>query len=93
VTNRIAAQLSAPPSHRELPIGLLMAEGSKLIAGMLGALKIGRPFIALDANFSEGWLSQVIADAGTEYIVTDNQSRRIADRIAGARVKVLTLNS
>lgn len=91
VSDSVATHLGALASPRELPIGLLMAEGPGLIAGMLGALKIGRPFIALDANFSEGWLSQVMADAGMEYIVTDTQARQTADRIAGTRVKVLDM--
>ena len=91
MTDSIATYLRALSSRRELPISLLMAEGPKLIAAMLGASKIGRPFVALDANFSEGWLSQVMVESGAEYIVTDLPSRQIADRIAGARIKVLDI--
>ena len=77
VTDNVAAHLGALPSRSELPIGLLMAEGPKLIAGMFGALKIGRPFIALDAIFQ----SQVMP-TGTNR--TDARAR------SPARVKVWT---
>lgn len=85
----IAASLAALPSPPDSPIVLLIGSEITRAAAMMGVLKAGRIFIPLALNAPDAWVSQVLADSGTSYILADSSTHAFAKRVAENGVAVL----
>jgi acyl-coenzyme A synthetase/AMP-(fatty) acid ligase/thioesterase domain-containing protein len=82
LAERIASALARLPSPPDSPVGLMMGEGTYLVASMLGCIKAQRIFIPFEMVAPEAWLSQVIADSGISHILTDRRWQPVAERAA-----------
>ena len=87
--SRIASVLVSLPSRHDRPIVLFIKEEAARIAAMIGVLKAERIFITVAPNSPEGWVSQVIEDAGAAHIIADSSTRSVAERAATDGVSVL----
>lgn len=87
--NRIAAAVLADGKAGNEPVALLFAETADTIAGMLGALKTGRPYVVLDPSFPVKRLAYRLEDAGANLIVTDDTSTDLACVLADGERQVI----
>ncbi|MFI9387349.1 amino acid adenylation domain-containing protein [Kutzneria sp. NPDC052558] len=60
------------------PVGLLCRHGGVMIAGMLGVLLAGRPYVPLDPTFPEGRLAYQLSDSGADLLLTDDPGHPLA---------------
>jgi amino acid adenylation domain-containing protein len=66
--NAVAMQLRDYPGER---VGLLLGHDGRMLAGLLGALKAGCTYVALDPDAPVSRLQQIIADAEIRAVVAD----------------------
>ena len=83
----LAEAIAAEPGDE--PVALLLGHGARLVAAILGALKAGRIYAALDPAASETRSAYVLADAGACLLLTDLAHVAQARRVAHAGVRVL----
>ncbi|WP_179284031.1 non-ribosomal peptide synthetase [Bordetella genomosp. 10] len=69
--NRVAHGLIARGVGVESRVGLAMGRGLDLIVGLLGILKAGAAYVALDPAYPHARLTQMVDDAGIEVVVSD----------------------
>jgi amino acid adenylation domain-containing protein len=70
--NRVAHALRARGVGPEVIVALGTQRSSLLIVGMLGILKAGGAFLALDPAYPRDRLAFMLADAGVELLLTDS---------------------
>jgi non-ribosomal peptide synthetase component F len=63
-------------------VGLCLPRSAALIVGALGVLKAGGVYVALDPAYPETRLRHIIADSGSEVLLTDRHGARTFDRDA-----------
>lgn len=72
-------------------VGLLLEHGTALVAAILGTLKAGRIYLALDPNDSVATLTAMLVDAQIGLLVTDKSNASLARSLATERLKVLVI--
>lgn len=85
----LAAAIDAEPGAVQEPVALLLGHGVRLIAAVIGVLKAGRIYAALDPAAPEARSAYILADVGARLLFTDLAHRAQARRIAGDGVRVL----
>jgi amino acid adenylation domain-containing protein len=68
--DRIAAELTARVDAPESRIGLLIARSPALVAGMLGALKAGFPYVPLDPVMPKARIQRILRDSEAVALLT-----------------------
>src|SRR5262245_4964159 len=71
------------------PVALLMAHDAPIVSAILGVLKSGAPYVALDPRQPMTRLRAVIDDAGPALIVCDGGRREAALALAAGAREVL----
>ena len=87
--NRIAHGIVDARGSGSEPVALLFDHGLEAIAAILGTLKAGKYFIALDPHSPEGRLRSLMADSAARVILTRDDYQTLACKInadAGAAV-------
>ncbi len=82
-SNRIAHQILGRRSDGAEPICLLFPQGADLVAAILGTLKAGKIYLALDPRHSVEDLQSHRVQSGAELIVTDRANRALAQTLVG----------
>ncbi|MEJ2122274.1 MAG: AMP-binding protein [Alphaproteobacteria bacterium] len=93
VSNQIAHAILGRCGEGEAPIALLFEQGASLVAAILGALKAGKIYVALDARDDRSHLTRVVADSQPELIVTAARHLTVAADLAGSEDRVLTMDA
>ncbi|MEO7996611.1 MAG: amino acid adenylation domain-containing protein [Gemmatimonadaceae bacterium] len=68
--NRIGHWLSANGATSSTPVGLLIDRSAELIAGMLGVLKSGAPYVPLVSDLPAARLADQARESGVQLVVT-----------------------
>ena len=76
----------------EEPVGLLLGNGIRMLAGIFGALKAGKIYVPLDLSSPSERTNYILQDAGAALIVTDDRHLPMARRIGGDGVELLNLD-
>ena len=87
--NRVARALAPPAAGR--PVALLLPPDAPLFAAMLGTLKAGRFYAALDATLAAERLQDVFRELSPETVVTDDARIGTALALAASRARVLRI--
>lgn len=87
--NRIARMLQARGVRADSLVGICLARSVELIAGLLGILKAGAAYVALDPDYPARRLALVIGDGGIMTVLTE---RRLAVLFDGTRVEAICLD-
>jgi len=82
VANRVARTIIAHKVSEGQPIVLLLEKDISLIAAMLGVLKAGGFYLALDPALPVARCKALMADSGAHVLLTNNESLRMAREIA-----------
>lgn len=65
------------------PVGLLLGNGFEAVAALLGVLKAGKCYVAIDPYFPLPRIEYMLRDTEARLLVTDNKNWEIFDRVAG----------
>lgn len=77
VATRLASSPGTPDAG-STPIALLMQHEPLLAAGILGVLRSGNPYVALDARFPAAQLGDILQDTSAKFLLTDNAHHALA---------------
>lgn len=69
-------------------VGLLLEHGTALVAAILGTLKAGRIYLALDPNDGAASLAAMLVDAQIGLLVTDKANASLARSLATEQFKI-----
>ncbi|MFL0809494.1 MAG: amino acid adenylation domain-containing protein [Agarilytica sp.] len=72
--NRLANHLLENGVSIDSPVGLSLKRSNDMIIAMLGILKSGACYVALDPNYPIARLQAMVEDSGLGYLVTDTES-------------------
>ncbi|MFF5969961.1 amino acid adenylation domain-containing protein [Streptomyces sp. NPDC012769] len=67
----IAERIGALHSGAARPVGVMMERGRSLVAALLGVLRTGAPYIAVDPAYPPDRTARMLAAAGAEVLLTD----------------------
>ncbi len=90
VANQIARAILARRGQGSEPIALLFEHGIEVVAAIIGVLKAGKFYVAMDIDSPRERVMRVIKDSGVHLIVTNSQDRTLRQSINGGIVGLLT---
>ena len=71
------------------PVALLMEHAAPLIAAILGVLKAGKIYLALDPTDLAARLAAMLGQAHARFLLTDKPNASLAHSLAAGRLKVM----
>jgi len=80
--NRVARVLLDHLGEGEATVALLFAPGASIVAAILGTLKAGKIYVALDPSYPEARTAFVLADCQAQVLLTDHDHGELARRLA-----------
>ncbi|MFL6676284.1 MAG: amino acid adenylation domain-containing protein [Massilia sp.] len=84
--NRIAQALRAAGVHQGAVVGVCLERSPGLVAAVLGVLKAGAAFVALDPSHPPGRLALLAEDAGLACVIQDRASGAAAAQAGSTRL-------
>ena len=91
-SNRIAHAVLEQTGEGQEPVGVLLAQGARAIAAILGVLKAGKFYVPLDPLFPEVLLMHTREWVGARVITTDCNGSAHARSIAGGDENVVLVD-
>jgi amino acid adenylation domain-containing protein len=88
-SNALAGQILDRVNAKSEPVVLLMQHGAPLIAAILGVLKAGKIYLALDPSDSNDRLAAILADSDPQLLITDQTNSSLAGSLAAGQLPVL----
>jgi amino acid adenylation domain-containing protein len=92
IANRLAQAILAARGSAPKPIGLLLDNGAALFAAMLGVLKAGKFFVAVDPSWPKARVATLLEDSQARLVVTNRHHVPLATQ-AAIRCPLLDLDS
>jgi amino acid adenylation domain-containing protein len=89
--NRIAHAILNLAGAAKEPIGLLFEQGIDVIAAILGVLKSGKFYIALDPSSPPERMRHILQDSGATVLLTNNQNANFSGMLLTANLTVLSV--
>jgi non-ribosomal peptide synthetase component F len=74
LANRMAHGLLARRGQEPEPVGLLLPQGARLVAAIMGILKAGKLYVPLDPTHPPERTRQMLDDAGAKLVITSSTS-------------------
>lgn len=74
------------------PVGLLLGNGFEAVAALLGVLKAGKCYVAVDPSFPLPRIEYMLRDTEARLLVTDNKNWKIFDSVAGQHCNGLDID-
>ena len=90
--NRIARVILALQGEREEVVGVLLEKDAPMMAAVLGVLKAGKIYVALDPSHPAARALKMLEDAQVGLIVTDKEHLSKGRELARATGRVLNLS-
>jgi amino acid adenylation domain-containing protein len=91
--NRFAHAILARRGLGAEPIALLLEQGAPVLAAILGVLKAGKMYVALDPSFPHAQLTHMLDDSQAALIVTNDRQLSLAKAWERDTCRVLNLDS
>jgi len=79
--NRIGRTILNALGPGNEPVGLLLGNGIEAVAALLGVLKAGKYYVAIDPSFPLPRIEYMLRDTEARLLVTDNKNRKIFDSV------------
>jgi amino acid adenylation domain-containing protein len=89
--NRIARTILARQGERAEPIGLFFEKDGPMMAALLGCLKAGKIYVALDPAQPGARASKILEDAQASLIVSDDENLAAARELARGTRELLAI--
>jgi len=93
LANRIAGAILARLGEGREPVAVLFEHGAEGVAAILGALKAGRAYVALDPASPRARTAFILGDSGAQLIVTHRRCRALAEDLARGGAGVVDLEA
>ncbi len=90
--NRIARAILTQQGHGEESVLLLFNHDSAMIAAIMGSLKAGKIYTALDPAYPVARITYILKDSHANLIVTNTKNLGLAQKLAGNQPHVNVLN-
>jgi len=91
--NRIAHAMLTFCGQDEEPVALLLQEGIAVVTALLGALKAGKLFVALDPLFPATRLAVILHNAQARLLLTDSTHLPVAHKLAHQASTLLDIDA
>ena len=91
--NRVAGEIVARLGKGGEPVGVLFEHGAEGVAAILGVLKTGRAYVALDPVSPRARTAFLLADSGARLIATHGRCRALAEDLAQGGVAVVDVGA
>ena len=82
--SRIAYDVRRAAPTAPQPVALLLGQGPRLLASILGILKAGHFYVPLDATHPRPAIARIIQDCGARLIVTDSARHPVAADVSAS---------
>jgi len=89
--NAVAVRILDRSGEKPVPVVLLMSHGAPLLAAILGALKAGKLYLALDPSHPKERLAAMLADSGAQLLLADETNLPLADSLALGPLQILEM--
>jgi amino acid adenylation domain-containing protein len=90
--NRVAQALSCHGAGFEDPIAILLERGARLSEALLGVLKAGHVYVALNPSHPVQRARHILDDSQARLVVTDDQYRTLSGELVGNRIRLLNMD-
>ncbi len=90
--NRVAHAILDQLGEGEETVALYLGHNYKMIVAIMGVLKAGKIYVALDRAFPPERLTYILGDSGANLILTDDANRAAVETLAGDEQPVLNLD-
>lgn len=94
--NHIAHHILADSqkTERAHTIALLFEHGTEMIAGILGVLKAGKAYVALDPEYPIERLGYILQDSGCQIVVTNDANALLVESLkqCGSNIEVINID-
>lgn len=93
--NRVAHAILAQGGETAKPVALLIENGAPAVVAVLGILKAGRFYVALDLSYSpqESNQMRVLEDSQTSLIITDNKNLPLANNLVRSGLQLINIDT
>ena len=91
--NCVAHFILAERGAEQEPVALLIEEGPAAIAAILGILKSGKIYVAIDPSDPKSSIQYALADAQINLIITDNKNLALSNELAEGGLRVLNIDA
>ncbi len=90
--NRLAHAVRGMDAGGQAPIPFLLGRDGSAIAAVLGILKAGRIYLALDTANPLEYLKTILRDARPRLLITDTKHLSLAQQLAGDSLRILNMD-
>jgi amino acid adenylation domain-containing protein len=91
--NRIARAILALREGENEPVAVLLQKDATAGAAMLGALKAGKIYIAMDPSFPRERIVSMLEDSQAQLILTDTSCTALANSLANSKRQLLNIDA
>ncbi|MDP6437281.1 MAG: amino acid adenylation domain-containing protein [Gammaproteobacteria bacterium] len=91
--NRVAQLVHSAGNGERNPVGLLLGHDANMVAGLLGVVKVGCPYVPLDADAPPARIRSLLADAHIQVLVTDAAHRVGIEGFADLPLQVVEVSA
>ncbi len=91
--NQIACAILEKRGQGSEPIALLFEHGIDVVAAILGVLKAGKFYVALDPSFPDMRVARILEDCDAKLIVTNEQKNSLAHELSQNRLPVVNIDA
>ncbi len=91
ISNQVAQEILSQQKNRSLPVVIFLPHGLEPIIAILGVLKAGLAYVAVDLSLPSENLQEIIDDTETDCILTNNQLQASTPFFAESGCSILTL--
>lgn len=92
LSDRIASQIQAADIPQKSPVAVLFGPSVFRIAGLIGILKTGRPFVPLDVTYPAERNKLIFNDSGSTALCTDNFCKNFVSEITDSERQIFNLD-
>jgi amino acid adenylation domain-containing protein len=90
--NRIGRAILERIGSGSEPIALLFGNGTDLISALLGVLKAGKFFVAIDPSFPSSRINFILKDTDTRLLVTNSENTELSKRFGSSEVARINID-
>ena len=91
-SNQAARAIAEQSGSNEDPVGLLLEHGIAPVIAILGILKAGRIYFALDPSHPENRLISILKDAGAKLLVNNAETAGLAAKLTRKSIRPIDLD-
>ena len=90
--NRVARAILAQGGAGEEPVALLLGHDAPMIVALLGVLKTGKIYVALDPAQPRARLAHILKDLKTRFIITNHKTLSLAQELVQGRYQLVNID-